>query len=361
MSWNLFKKIVPDKSFLGIDIGTTSIKIVELSAGQDGRPQLMNYGLLETTAYLERFNTAIQTSTLNLFDQEVVGYLNLLLRRTAITTRRAIMSLPSFAVFTTLIEMPAMSEQETTKTMSLHVKQYVPMPLSSVTLDWIKVGERVDADSNRTQQIFLIAIPNNYIESYKRICAATGIQLLALEVEGVSLARALTTGYKDTALVVDIGSRSTALIVAADGVVKMIAQTDFAGATLTNSLASGLNIAPRRAEMLKRQKGISTLESGAERELSTQLLPMLDVILNEVKRVKDAYETTHHDTITSVILSGGGANLLGIEAYMAEQFGVPVTKADPLARVIYPETIGLIRADLGANLAVAIGLALRGF
>ena len=137
---------------IGVDIGTTSIKIVEL--GKDKR--LLNYGILETSGYLERFNTAIQTSTLNIFEQEVVNYLRILLGRMKIDVRRreVVVSLPSFAAFTTLIEMPVMPDADTIKTMSIHVKQYVPMPISSVTLYWMRVSERSDEDGSRKQQLF---------------------------------------------------------------------------------------------------------------------------------------------------------------------------------------------------------------
>ncbi len=338
---------------IGIDIGTTSIKIVEL--GKD--KQLLNYGILETSGYLERFNTAIQASNLNLFEQEVVNYLRILMGRMGLNERgqEAIVSLPSFSAFTTLIEMPLMSDADTVKTMGIHVKQYVPMPISSVTLDWLKVGERIDEDGNKKQQLFLIVIPTAQIENYRRIFKAVGLKLAALEIEGLSLTRILSfgTAQDKSSLVVDIGSRSTAFSVIENGFLKFSSQTDFAGSSLTQSLASGLNIAPRRAEQLKRQKGLSAINSGAERELSTQLLPILDVIINEAKRVIESHPAE------AIILSGGGANLLGIEKYFSQQIALPVSKINSLSMVNYSENIEPIRENLGPLLAVAIGLALR--
>lgn len=338
---------------IGIDIGTISIKIVELGKDKSGS-RLLNYGILETSGYLERFNTAIQTSTLNLFEQEVINYLRILMGRMKLNGRgqEVMVSLPSFAAFTTLIEMPLMSDADTVKTMSVHVKQYVPMPISSVTLDWFKAGEITDEEGNRKQQLFLIAIPTVQIDNYKRIFKALGLKLIALEIEGLSLARILPSQGKN--LIVDIGSRSTAFSAIENGFLKFSSQTDFAGSSLTQSLATGLNIAFRRAEQLKRQKGLSAMSSGAERELSTQLLPILDVIINEAKRVADSYP------VSAIILSGGGANLLGIEKYFSQQIGLPVSKADPLSTVNYSENLEPIRGNLGPLLAVAIGLALRG-
>ena len=342
-----------------MDIGTTSIKIVELEKGGE-RPKLMNYGILETSGYLERFNTAIQTSNLNIFDQEVVNYIKALLRKGNFQSHDVVASLSTFSAFTTLVEMPVMSEEDTRKTMAVHVKQYIPLPLASVTLDWLKVGERADTEGHRKQQLFLIAIPTGLIESYKRIFSSAGLNLIALEIEGLAIARILSANNPETILIVDIGSRSTALLVAKNGTLKFSGQTDFAGASLTQSLASGLNIAVRRAEMLKKQKGLSTMSGGAERELSTQILPILDVIISEVRRVKDNYEINYQDPIKTVILTGGGANLLGIEKYFSQQLGLSVSKADSLSAVDYQAGIEQVRGELGPNLTVAVGLALRG-
>ena len=145
MNFNFFKSTFKPKSILGVDIGTTSLKIVELERGSE-KPKLINYGILETSGYLERFNTAIQTSNLNIFDQEVVNYIKTLLRKGNFQSQDTVASLSTFSAFTTLIEMPVMSEEDTRKTMAVHVKQYIPLPLSSVTLDWLKIGERVDAE-----------------------------------------------------------------------------------------------------------------------------------------------------------------------------------------------------------------------
>lgn len=360
MAFNFFKKLIQPQSILGVDIGTTSIKIAEIAKDGKEKPRLLNYGLLETSSYLERFNMAIQASTLNLFDKEVINYLKIILQKANFKSDQAIASLPSFAVFTTLIEIPDIPAEETVKAMNFQVKQYLPMPLASVMIDWIRVGERTDDDGNKKQQIFLIAVPLNQIESYKRIFSAINLRLVAVEIEGMSLARALTTDLRESTLIVDIGSRSTALLIAKDGLLKFSSQIDFAGASLTQSLATGLNIAVSRAEAIKKQKGLSGLVIGAERDLSTQILTILDVIINETKRVKDNYESNYRHTVKSVILSGGGANLLGIENYFSKEIGLPVVKADTLSRLDYPESLELIRKDIGPSMAVAIGLAMRG-
>lgn len=322
-----------------------------------GRTELRNYGLLETYGYLERFNNALQTSSLKALETEVAAYLKLLLNHSKVRTKEVIASLPAFAAFTTLIEMPAMSPQETAQAITFQARQYIPLPIAAVQIDWTKVGERTDENGVLRQQIFLISVPNEQIERYNKIFKSAGLKLIALEVEGVSLSRVLSRNKKSPVLIIDIGARSTSFSIAKDGFLKLAAQTDFAGGSLTQTIASGLNIAPRRAEDLKQQKGL--LGSGGEYELSTLILPYLDVIISEAKRVKDNFEKKYNESVGSIILAGGGANLLGIEKYFSQQFGLPVTKAAPFENIIYPPQIAPVIKEIGPAFAVALGLGIK--
>jgi type IV pilus assembly protein PilM len=353
----ILRPLFGGKSYLGIDIGTTTIKVVELSRGAKGKVELKNYGILETYGYLERFNNALQTSSLKPMENEVAAYLKLVLNHAGVRARDAVVSLPSFTAFTTLIELPEMSPQEMQQAMAFQAKQYIPLPISAVHVDWFKVGERTDENGIAKQQIFLISVPNEHIERYKRIIANAGLNLLALEIEGVSLARILTAGLKEPAMIVDIGARSSNFSIAKEGFLKFTAQTDFAGASLTQAVSSGLNLPPRRAEDLKKQRGV--LAAGREYELSTLILPYVDVIINEARRAKDNFEKTYNEKVERVILSGGSANLLGLAAYLEKQLGLPTVKADPFSKITYPPAIQPLVKDLGSEFSVALGLAVR--
>ena len=360
MPFDLFKRVTRPSSFLGVDIGTTSIKVAEIKQGKD-QPELVNYSLFETYDHLERTNTALQTSTLKLFENEIAEYLKIIIQKGGFKSREVTASLPSFSAFTTIIEIPKMPEAEIAKTLGFKARQYIPLPLTSVTLDWVKVGERTDEKGNKSQQIFLISVPNEQIERYKKIFDQAGLNLLTLEVEGFSLARILTATIDKPTLIIDVGSRSTTFLVAQNGLLKYVSQSDFAGSSLTQSIASGLGINIRRAEDLKRQKGLVGLGHGPDKELSTLLVPLLDVIINEAKRVKDNYQHSYQQKIASVILSGGGANLLSAEKYFKDKLELPVSKADPFAHMDYPPKLAPLTNNLGPSLSVALGLGIKPF
>ncbi len=354
---SFFKSILESGPAVGVDIGTTSIKIAEI--GKTGQQiNLVNYAILESYDYLERFNEAFQTSSLKLSDNNTAAYLRLALINSKIKTKDAVAAIPAFAAFSTLLEVPAMSESEIKKFIDFQAKQYVPLPMSAVTLDWMKVGERVDESGGQKYQILLVSIPNEQITKYQNIFKAAGLKLKSLEIEGMSLARSLSIGLKDLALVVDIGSRSTSFSIVQNGSLKFSGQVDFSGGSLTQVIAKDLNITPRRAEDLKRQRGLSGF--GGEHELSTLMAPILDVIVYEGKRLMTTYESNYHEQVASVILSGGGANLLGIEDYCKERFNLPVIKANPFTSVTSPSVLKGIVNQTGTQLGVAIGLAIKG-
>ncbi len=359
---NPFKslKSIIAPSYLGVDIGTTSIKIAEIAKNKKG-PKLENYGILETYGHLERLNNAIQTSGLKIMEKETAELLKLLLRQLKIKSRDVIASLPAFSAFITLLEIPEMSEVDTAKTIPFQIRQHIPLPVSEVNIDWFKVGQK-EEDGFTKQQILLISVPNDIIQRYQAIFKLAGLSLKILEVETLSLARALISGGAEAqapTLLVDIGGRSTNIAVVENGFIKYNTHTEFAGGSLTQAISSGLSINIKRAEELKKQKGI--LGGGAELELSTLIFPFLDAIINEVKRVKTIFEKGQEIGIKRIILAGGGANLLGIEKYFEEQTGVETIIGNPFSKVEYPAKIEPMVRELGPSFGVAIGLGIREF
>lgn len=353
--FNLFKSAVGLGPCLGVDMGTTSIKIVEISSSGE-QPELKNYGILETRGHLERINSAIQTNTLKIVEQDTIELLKILLKEADFKTKDAVASVPSFSVFTTLLELPRMSEAEIVKTMQFQINQYIPLPASEVAIDWFKVGQRQDDQGFIKDQIILISIPNDLIKRYQNIFRMCGLKLKFLEVETISLARSLSSPGDPPALIVDIGSHSTNIIAVEGGSLKYSYQTDFASSNLTQSVASGLGINTRRAEKIKKTKGLS---GGDDSDLSTLMEPFLDAIINETKRTKNKYEQSFGSEIKKIILCGGGSMLLGAEKYFQRELKLPVEIGNPFAKIKYSSNLEPLTRQLAPIFSVAIGLAIH--
>ncbi len=359
--WNPFKAIkrTMGTSCLGVDIGTTSMKIAELEAG-DRLPRLRNYAILESQGALSRSNRAFQTSNLKMFEREVGEFLKAALDRMQPRTKDAIASIPNFSAFMTLLRFPKMNDAELKQSMVFQAKQYIPLPVSEVAIDWITVGESEDEKGVPVQEVFLIAVEREQIKRYQSVFADAGLTLKVLEVEALSLARSLVGDDPTPTLIVDIGSRATAAVVVAGGQPRLTSQSDFAGASLTQAISESLSINPVRAEELKRERGI--VPTTQNYELSTVMAPFLDATIQEAKRAVLQYETQSVSrTVERVVLSGGGANLTGIDKYFARDFLIPVVKAAPLLRTEYPTAIEPLVPALNPLMSVAVGLALREF
>jgi type IV pilus assembly protein PilM len=310
---------------------------------------------------MARANSVFQTSSLKLFDKDIVQILKMLQDKMKPKAREVVASLPQFSAFMSVVDFPAMKLEDLAKAVPFKARESIPLPLSEVALDWLKVGEYTDDQGFKYDQVLLISVAKEQIKKYQGIFSAAGLTLKALEIEPLCLIRSVIAGDPTPTLIVDIGSRSTTIIAADEGLLRFAGQCDFAGSSLTQALSSSLGINLLRAEEIKRERGI--LNTGPEQELSTIIVPFLDAIINEVKRFEESYASRFVSAkkFERIMLSGGGANLLGIEKHMSEEFGIPVVRVSPLAKFEYDNRLEPLAKELNPVLAVSLGLALREF
>jgi Tfp pilus assembly PilM family ATPase len=194
---------------------------------------------------------------------------------------------------------------------------------------------------------------------YRAAFDAAGITLTAFEVEIHSLARALSTSTDMPTLIIDCGGFATNCVIATAGKVAYAIETDFGGFSLTQSLARSLQIAPWRAEELKRRRGL--IGAGSEQDLSTSLSPFLDVILRECDHARQAYEKLYGTRLTRAVIVGGGGNLPGITAYAQAALDISIEVPRPLARITYPPSMEHAVKLVNTECAAALGAALHLF
>ncbi len=344
------------KRTLGVDIGTVSIKAVEVERTADA-VKLVNYGILEKKEYLERSNEVIQTTSFKLVEKDTAVLLKTLLRDMRPGVDHVVASVPLFGVFVVPIEMPMLSPAETQQSLFFQARQYIPIPPEKATLDWTKVEEYENDKGQQFQRILLTAIPNETLQRYKNIFQMAGIPLSSIEVESHALIRSLLTAADPPTLIIDIGAESTGLAVVEGGALKQTGQTDYGGVALTQALARSLDVSAWRAEELKCRRGL--LGFGGESELSTSLEPFLDVIIQEAERVRGIYQGGKGKTVERAMLVGGGANLPGIGDYAAARLQLKLSEPRPFLQLHYPSDVEPAIPSLNAKLALATGLALK--
>ena len=350
MAFNFFKQNI----FLGIDIGTTSIKLVELQKTRE-KLELTNYGILEKYGHLERINDAIQTNSFKLLEESTALLLKQLIEKSKIKNQRTYMALPSFSGFISIMELPEMSDKELAKAVNFQAGQYIPMPLQETTLDW-QIIER----GNGKIIVLLMAVPTDIIKRYVQSAELAKINLKGLELETVAIARLLGKKEKGVVALVDIGGRSTSINIMDKGALRTSHNVDTAGGDFTQVISSGLGINPFRAEELKRAYGLN-IHARGEVKIINLLMPLLDVIKRETEKAINNYFLRTKRKAEKVILTGGGANLQGLEDYYSRQLAMPVVKGDPFSwgLISYNPNLSPVMKDIGPSLTSACAVVFK--
>ncbi|MEX0877650.1 MAG: type IV pilus assembly protein PilM [Candidatus Spechtbacterales bacterium] len=346
MIWNpLSKKSYKYK--LGIDIGTSSLKMVELlQKGND--VYLINYAQFFSKA---NYITA-HAGSYNILDSQVATIINRLFDSAKFRGKEASISLPVFSSFSTLIDLPAMADEDLENAVRFEARKYIPLPMGEVQFDWIKVDHLSNA---KKIKVLTVAVPNEIVEKYNRMAEMVGIELVNVELETFSSARALVDSSPDPVAILDIGARATDVSVVDGGLVVMHHNIDTGSSKFVQVLARGMAIDPIRAEELKRRNGVQ--ESAGE--VSELLKPSMDKIILEVEQMFEDYVREGGRKVVRVILTGGEARMPGLTEYLKSSLGVDVEVGDPFKKIIIPPEL---EHTLGVNspeYAVAIGLALR--
>ena len=354
MPWNPLK-IIP-KNFLGIDVGTSSIKVIELSRVGERR-KLENYGEMEAGAFFEKPFRTFEKSTLTVFSQDVARAILAILNETKIQTREACFSIPDFSTFFTWFSLPPMTKEEIDQGVKYEARQHIPVPLNEVVLDWQIISGEISDDKKRAPvKILLVAVPNEIIRQYQEIATLANLKLRALEAEVFALARALVRNHKEAQLLVDIGAQSTTVSVIDKGVLKRSHSFDISGNEFTSIISKGFGLDYKSAEMLKRKHGLLP----SEQNTKDSLLPLIDLILNEIEKVSFNFYQQEAKEIEKVVIAGGSALMPGLIEYFSEKLKKQVEVANPFADIFYPPILETSLKKVAPSYAIAVGAALRG-
>lgn len=368
------------KTKVGIDIGTASIKVVELSK-EGGRFKLENYGLFELESLDEALNLAGSAGgsrVVQLSDQDLAWGIKEVLKRSKISARDAVASVPSFSTFATVITMPYLSEKDMAKTINFEARRYIPLPLDEVVIDWsiinIAPNSNVPASSGLqrgeqpttydpqsaqrppTVEVFLVAVPKQETERYKNIMKDAGLNLRALELENAALIRSLIGNDLSPIAIVNIGGRSTSILIVDNGFERVSHNYEVGGFEITKSISRSLNVSLKRAEELKRNFGIKETDNNVIEQAMSSLI---DMMAFEAKKTIHSYEEVKKTKITKILLIGGLANMPNFPNYFGAKLGVPLVLGNSLARVILPNELNKLQSELNSTFAIAIGLAMR--
>ncbi len=363
------------ESYVGVDIGTSSIKVVELKKRQN-KVALVTYGfsdrLISNYGDANKLDIKYVTSTLEN-----------ILRKSNISSKNIIASLPTFTVFSSIINLGGnLSDKDLSLSINWEAKKVIPLPLEDIVLDWQRIDENnLVKEQGKTEanpaeaaapdamafgqapkkpqvnRILLIGAPKNLIKSYAYTFKSMKLNLVSLETEIFGLIRSLVGSDKAPLMIIQIGANSTNLFIVDKGVPMLNRTIDVGGLAITKSISKNLNITLEKAEQFKYDLAGNSSDGQLPKPITEALAP----IINEAKYILGAFASKENRDIERVILTGGSSLLYGLPGYFANVLEKNVVVGDPWFRVAYPVELKPVLEQIGPRMAVAIGLAMREF
>jgi len=338
-----------DNLFLGIDIGDSSLKMVELKK-HNRQISLSNY------AFSENVNEV------NFTKVEDISYLTKAIMKVkedaGIVCKRATASLPTFAVFSSIINLSNVDKKNLAAVVNEEAKKVIPLPPEEMILDW-KIIPEPDSQTNRgSLRVFLTGSPKKLVRKYLDVFKQAKLTLASLETETFSLVRALLGNDKSTAMIVEIGANSTDLFIVRESIPVLNRSLAICGTTVTKALAEKLGLSYAQAEQFKLDLSVS-LNSDSHEELPQLIIATLEPIVTEMQYMLEFFRSQNSGEVEKVILSGGGALLLNLADYLSRRLNLKVIIGDPWSHINYPAELKPILNEVGPRLAVAVGLAMR--
>jgi len=350
--FTFFKKEV---HYLGVDIGRTSVKIVEMKRIK-GKPTLVNYGYSEDQSDFSNKNLQLDVAKSAALIQQIC-------EKTGIKSMNAIAALPSFSVFSSVLSISGSNKQNLQEAVMWEAKKVVPLDLEEMVLDWKIIDNAADispapAAKDKNIQILLTGAPKALVKKYISIFKEAKMNLLSLETEIFSLTRSLIGLDKETIALVDLGAVNTDISVISRGLPMFSRSLDAGGIMLTQKISDSLKVNFKRAEQFKLDLS-SSLSGDPASSWPENFQQTFTPIVNEIKYSLDLFQQKNGQKIEKVILSGGGANLPNIDSYLGKVLNMKVIVGDPWSRVAYPLDLKPVLDEIGSKMAIAAGLALR--
>ncbi|MFH0749857.1 MAG: type IV pilus assembly protein PilM [Candidatus Gottesmanbacteria bacterium] len=338
------------ESILGIDVGTHSIKLIEIAQEKNIRT-LLSAGSMPTPS-------KALSSTLTA-DFEAIAYvIKQLVKETGAKSDKVNIALPESQVFTRVIEVPQLSNRELTSAIQWEAEQYIPLPLDQVNMDFTILRD-AKTTANGKMEVLLIAAPKALIERYMTILELADLVPAFAETEIIASARAIAASVSmvKNVMLVSIGAQTTDMTILHGGVIAFTRSISAGGEALSRALSQSLDFTVVQAEEYKKTYGLQ--KELLEGKLIVAMEPIMATIMNEIKRAIAFFgEKYANERIEAIVLSGGSAKLPGIVSFMTESVNIETQLANPWIGIQKEARFAVLSAE-GPLFAVAVGLAIR--
>jgi type IV pilus assembly protein PilM len=343
------------KGLVGVDIGSSTIKAVELKVGgkRGDEYQLVNIGIepLPPEAIVDG---AIMDSG------AVIDSIQRLFQENRIKTAEVATGVSGNAVIVKKISLPQMSAEELAESIHWEAEQYIPFDIQDVALDYEVIE---GGGSGGNMDVLLVAVKKDKISEYTSAITQAGRSACVVDVDVFALQNCYEMNYGvDASRVVallNIGASIMNVNVVKGGVSVFNRDIGAGGNQYTDAIQKDLNLSFEQAESLKKGEQV---EGASAENLQPILQAVSENIAMEVQKTFDFFRaTSQEDRIDQIYLAGGTSKVHGLRELLAERFGAPVEMLNPFLNVRYSEKDfnPEVLEDLAPSAAIAVGLAVR--
>ena len=365
---NISKKFSGNKLAVGVDVSTKSVKAVVLEKEAD-KIILKNYSIAKSKKSLIEIG---QVGVINDFAGNIVRET---LESAGIKRKKVNVAIPSFTSLIITIEVPHISEKEFEEAVRREVSKYIPVKIEDVVYDWqiideqqlygksqeeVDTGKRKrDRQSGEMIKILVIAVMKEISGRYDQVFSANNLEINLLEIDSISLTRALTRNREGVYLILDIGHETCNILVASRQGILVNRTIDIGGDKMTQVIADSMKIDFARAEQLKREQGVGVKIVGQENGV---LATVLSMIIEELKKTIQLFNTDFSGAkINGILLTGGSASMIGLRELIEKQTSMETFIGNALEGIAFKPEIKDVLLKHASSLSIAIGLALANF
>ena len=348
----------------GLDISDLSLKIVRLRKKRGGFA-LASFGEQRIKLGAVKDGEVKDEDALAESIKEGISKI----RGEKIRTEYVVCSLPEEQGFLQVIQMPKLGREELKKAVRYEAENYIPLPINEVYLD----SQVIPPVYNHLDHsdILVVAFPQKIVDPYISALKKAELQPKVLELESLSIARALVKKevVPYTLLLIDLGFSRTGFIFFSGYSIRFTSSIPTSSQEFTEAIAQKLGVNRGRAEQLKLKYGIEGKRTKGK-EILEILNPALTKFVEQTKKHLDFYQSHNvhehlppgEEGVRKILLCGGGASLKGLPGFLSDQLKIPVEVANPWVNILSKPEKGAVKLPLGLSLGytTALGLALRG-
>jgi len=348
----LFSKTKP---LVGLDIGSSSIKAVELTKSKKGF--MLTGFATETLGPDAVVDGAIMDAS------GVADSIKRTLTIGKFKPKSVATGVSGHSVIVKRVTLPAATPEEVEASIQFDAEQYIPFEISEVNMDYQVVGSTHTASDEPGMEVLLVVAKKDKIQNHTNVISLAGRQPEIVDIDAFALQNAFEANYTanahETIALLNIGASLMNINITKGGMPLFIRDVSVGGNQYTDILQKELQLNFQEAEDLKLGK-----VGGPEAEMVGPLLESItDMLIMEVQKTFDFFRETYpSETISRVVVSGGTSRVMGLPEKIQEIFGYPTELLNPFRAIsIGPKLDAAKVTSLGPALAVAVGLALRGF